>query len=345
MGDVLLAGPAIRAVATRARVTLLCGPAGAAAAARLPGVTHRIVQPLPWIAAEPERVDLQQVSTLVESLRESRFDEAIVLTSFHQSALPTALLLRMAGVPRIGAISEDYPGSLLDVRHHVDDDIHEVKRNLSLANAMGYHLACNDDDRLRISASPRVESPMPYVAVHPGASVPARTLAPAAWSDVVESLAQAGRRVIVTAGDAEAALARAVVRTAAATTASLRVTSDFDDLVAAVQGAGALVTGNTGPAHLAAALGTPVVSCFAPTVPARRWHPWRIPFALLGDQGVVCAGCRARSCPREEQECLAAVRSADVVDAVDALVDRVAAEPIAVEEDRSRVLSGRAIAS
>ena len=41
----------------------------------------------------------------------------MIFTSFHQSPLPTALALRMAGVPRIAAISEDYPGSLLDVRH------------------------------------------------------------------------------------------------------------------------------------------------------------------------------------------------------------------------------------
>ncbi len=42
-----------------------------------------------------------------------------MFTSFHQSALPLALLLRLAGSAAITAISDDYPGSLLDVRHRV----------------------------------------------------------------------------------------------------------------------------------------------------------------------------------------------------------------------------------
>ena len=49
-------------------------------------------------------------------------------------------------------------------------------------------------------------------------------------------------------------------------------------------GAAAVVVGNTGAAHLAAAVGTPVVSLFAPVVPADRWAPYRVPHVLLGDQ-------------------------------------------------------------
>ncbi len=45
--------------------------------------------------------------------------DALILTSFHQSPLPTALLLRLAGISRIAAISTDYPGALLDVRHRI----------------------------------------------------------------------------------------------------------------------------------------------------------------------------------------------------------------------------------
>ena len=58
-----------------------------------------------------------------------------------------------------------------------------------------------------------------------------------------------------------------------------------------------VVVGNTGPAHLAAAVGTPVVSLFAPVVPAERWRPWSVPHVLLGDQSAGCALSRARTCP------------------------------------------------
>ena len=60
------------------------------------------------------------------------------------------MVMRMAGVGRVGAISVDYPGSLLDVRHLVDDDVHEVVRSLSLGEAMGYRLPAGDDGALRV---------------------------------------------------------------------------------------------------------------------------------------------------------------------------------------------------
>ena len=124
-GDVLLSGPAVRAVAAGARrVTYLCGPRGRAAAGLLPGVDDIVVHRAPWIDPEPEPVSAEATSGLVDDLAGRAVDVAVVLTSFHQSALPTALLLRLAGVPVVAAVSEDYPGSLLDVRHQVDPDMH-----------------------------------------------------------------------------------------------------------------------------------------------------------------------------------------------------------------------------
>jgi ADP-heptose:LPS heptosyltransferase len=60
----------------------------------------------------------------------------------------------------------------------------------------------------------------------------------------------------------------------------------FAGLARVLAAADAVVVGNTGPAHLAAAVGTPVVSVFAPTVPAVRWRPWRVPHELLWIGGV-----------------------------------------------------------
>ena len=65
-----------------------------------------------------------------------------------------------------------------------------------------------------------------------------------------------------------------------------------------------VVAPNTGAAHLAAAVGTPVVSLFAPVVPAARWAPYGVPTVLLGDQDAPCAGSRARSCPVPGHPCL-----------------------------------------
>jgi ADP-heptose:LPS heptosyltransferase len=77
-----------------------------------------------------------------------------------------------------------------------------------------------------------------------------------------------------------------------------------------------VVVGNTGPAHLAAAVGTPVVSLFAPTVPVERWAPYTDQRILLGDLDISCAGCRARSCPVAGHPCLNSVGVPEVVSAV-----------------------------
>src|SRR3954447_25330394 len=91
-GDVLLAGPAVRAVAASAEVVLLCGPAGRQAAELLPGVTRVLTWSCPWIEYPPPPVREPEVEALVALLRGVRADAAVLLTSFHQSALPLALL-------------------------------------------------------------------------------------------------------------------------------------------------------------------------------------------------------------------------------------------------------------
>ena len=152
LGDVLLTGPAVRALAASGReVSFLAGPAGTEAAALLPGVTRVLAETLPWIDPEPAAVDPGRIRRLVRAVRRLRAAEAVIFTSFHQSPLPTALVLRMAGVRRISAISEDYPGSLLDVRHQLTADIPEARRNLSLAQAAGFGLPPGDPGTLAIT--------------------------------------------------------------------------------------------------------------------------------------------------------------------------------------------------
>ncbi|MEA2245457.1 MAG: hypothetical protein QOD24_5013 [Solirubrobacteraceae bacterium] len=321
-GDVLLAGPAVRAVAARAgRVTFLASPRGAAAAELLPGVDEVLVHECPWIEAPAPSVTRDAVEALVADVAGRGVDEAIVFTSFHQSPLPLALLLRLAGVETIGAISVDYPGSLLDVRHSVADDVHEVQRALSLAAALGYALASDDSRRLAIRrpAAARPELPeTPYVVIHPGASVPARAWRSDCHAALVAALAEGGRRVVVTGGPAETGLTATVAAAAPSAATDLGGRTDLAQLAEVLAGASAVVVGNTGPAHLAAAVGTPVVSLFAPTVPAVRWRPWRVPHELL-HVDVPCAGCRARECPVPGHPCLGGVTVATVVEAVERL--------------------------
>lgn len=322
-GDVLLAGPAVRALAADAdRLTLLCGPRGRQAAALLPGVDEVRCRRAEWIDPEPGPVRWEDTMDLVTELASLGCDRAVVFTSFHQSPLPTALLLRLAGVAFVAAISEDYPGSLLDVRHRVSDDIHEVDRGLSLAAAAGASLPPGDDGRLAIRRDEPVRSGLPdsYVVVHPGASVPARAWAPERHAALVAELTRRGRGVVVTGAPDERCL---TARVAGDDAADLGGTTDLGGLAEVLAGADAVVVGNTGPAHVAAAVGTPVVSLFAPTVPSVRWRPWGVPHELL-HVDVPCAGCRARHCPVPGHPCLDDVSVGVVADAVERLAEDAA---------------------
>jgi len=323
MGDVLLAGPAVRAVAAGAgRVTLLCGPRGRDAGELLPGVDEVVVAHAGWIDAEPRPVTRGAVDELVDRLVDLEVDQAVVLTSFHQSPLPLALVLRMAGVPTVAAISVDYPGSLLDVRHRVDEDIHEVERGLSLVATLGYRLPEGDDGELRVRLGGRGDAPeleRPCVVVHPGASVPARAWAPERHRELVDALVAGGRRVVVTGDASERGLTSMVAGGRRAGAVDLGGRVGLIGLAEVLAGAEVVVVGNTGPAHLAAAVGTPVVSLFSPVVPAVRWRPWGVSYELLGDQGAACAGSRARVCPVAGHPCLDGVPVADVMAAVERL--------------------------
>ena len=330
-GDVLLAGPAVRALAAGAdRVTLLCGPRGRQAARLLPGVDAVLCWRAPWIDPEPEPVSRAAVEALIAEIAALRADRAVVFGSFHQSPLPTALLLRLAGVPWIAATSVDYPGSLLDLRHLISDDVHEVERALDLAAAAGFPLPPGDDARLRITRPGAVQAKglIPglsaaregagYVVVHPGASGPARAWAPERNAQLVAALAGSGRRVVVTGTPGERELTARVAGPQRPEVSDLGGATDLGGLADVLAGADAVVVGNTGPAHLAAAVGTPVVSLFAPTVPPVRWRPWGVPHELLL-RDVPCAGCRARACPVEGHPCLAGVTVDDVLAAVERL--------------------------
>ncbi|MFZ0118646.1 MAG: glycosyltransferase family 9 protein [Pseudonocardiaceae bacterium] len=317
-GDVLLAGPAVRAVAAHAeKVVMLTGPHGSAAAELLPGVEQIIEWCAPWIDPEPAPVTTAHVAVLHDAVRAHKPRAALLLTSFHQSPLPLALLLRLAGVGWIGAISEDYPGSLLDLRHRVDGDPPEAQRALGLAVAAGYALPAEDDGRLA------VRRPLPdaehltgrrgYVVMHPGASVPARQWPAQHCAQAVRALTTAGHRVIVTGSAREKMLTAEV---AGDVGVDLGGRTDLRALAAVLDGACVVVVGNTGSAHLAAAVGTPVVSLFAPVVPAARWAPYGVPTVLLGDQHAPCRDTRARHCPVPGHPCLSGVDPAEVVAAV-----------------------------
>jgi ADP-heptose:LPS heptosyltransferase len=134
--------------------------------------------------------------------------------------------------------------------------------------------------------------------------------------------------VVVTGGRDERGLTALVAGPSRPEVADLGGRLDLAALAEVLAGADAVVVGNTGPAHLAAAVGTPVVSLFAPVVPAARWRPWKVPHVLLGRQDATCAGSRARTCPVPGHPCLNEVTVEQVVAAVERLAPGTGARAV-----------------
>jgi len=334
MGDVLVSGPAIRAVAAAAdQLTLLAGPLGEAAGRLLPGVDEVLVWSCPWIANPAPPVLPADLGGLVERLARLRLDEAVILTSFHQSPLPTALLLRLAGVPRIVASCEDYAGSLLDLRLPVAGDGPEPERMLAIVRAAGFELPPGDDGKLAVRRPPAPvgQPPAPqsrYLVVHPGVTAAARAYPAERWAESIRLLNDAGWPVLVTGSKDERELTAGIVAAARAglprrgdrpALLDLAGALDLAELARLLAGACVALAANTGPAHLAASVGTPVVSLFSPVVPATRWAPYGVPVALLGDQHAACRDTRRTACPVPGHPCLTGVEPAQVARAVECL--------------------------
>jgi ADP-heptose:LPS heptosyltransferase len=323
-GDVLITGPAVRAVAAaHDGVTFLAGPRGRAAAELLPAVDEIIEWQAPWVDFDSQELTAAHVDSLVKLLRDLAPSRVYIFTSFHQSPLPLALICRIAEVPWVGAISEDYPGTLLDLRHRVEAGVPEPERALSLVREAGCELPWGDDGGLAVRELPtlpndlaEILAPAPFIVFHPGAAVPARRPTTARSAQMVAALAAAGHRVVVTGDESEKALTAAVADTHAVDLGGRTTLATLGAVFAAAR---VVVTPNTGPAHLAAAVGAPMVSLFAPVVPASQWSPYGKKVIRLGNQDAPCRETRARTCPVLGHPCLDGITDAELLAAVDRL--------------------------
>ena len=331
IGDVLMTTPAIRALKeSRAehRITLLTSRAGAAAGVLVPEIDSVIVYDAPWLKATPTRPDSRHEHAMAELLRDGGFQAAVIFTTFSQSALPSALLCYLADIPLRLAHARENAYQLLTTRVaecEPESGIrHEVERQLDLVARVGcstadrrLSLRVPPDDRMRVRAllaSLEIDAASPWLVVHPGASAPSRRYPPEMF---VEALAlvveRTGAAVVVTGSASEHELAALVCDGIPGRSHELAGVLTLGELSALIADAPVLLTNNTGPAHVAAAVGTPVVDLYALTNPQHT--PWMVRSHVLSHD-VPCRNCFRSVCPERHHECLRGVRPEQVADAV-----------------------------
>jgi lipopolysaccharide heptosyltransferase II len=327
LGDVLMTGPAIRALKTRSRVTLLTSPAGGAVAELMPEVDETLVYEAPWMKASRPGSDSGPAFELVNRLRGRRFDAAVIFTVYSQSALPAALLCTMAEIPlRLAHCRENPYGLLSDwvPEPEPEEQVrHEVRRQLDLVETIGRHCA---DQHLRLAVAPAarrrvstllsdagIEAQGRWIVAHPGASAPSRRYPPELFAAACASLAdEHGVALVFTGDEHERSLVDDVRERIAAPSISLAGRLALGELAALLEAAPVLVAGNTGPVHLAAAVGTPVVDIYALTNPQHT--PWGVPSAVLSHD-VSCRWCYKSVCPTGHHLCVRGVKPEAVVEA------------------------------
>jgi ADP-heptose:LPS heptosyltransferase len=337
LGDVLMTTPALAAIRhalPQARITLLASPAGAALAPHLPCVDQAIAFEAPWTGgAPPDSASREgrggslgrRERQLTERLAAQRFDAAIIFTVCTQSALPAALLCRMAGIPLRLAHARENPYALLS-DWIPDTDVmgpglrHEVARQLALVGALGWS---PPDLRLQLQfgaqhvrralvrlAQAGVQAAQPYFVVHCGASAASRRYPAPQFGAAAELIARrSGLMPVFTGSAAEAGWIAQARQAMTQPSAALDGRLDLGGLAALIAGARVLVAGNTGPVHVAAAVGTPVVDLYALTNPQHT--PWQVPARVL-NRDVPCRYCLKSLCPQGHQGCLHPVTPEEV---------------------------------
>jgi len=309
MGDVLMTTPAIRALRETlgCRVTLLASPSGASLAPLVPEIDDVIVFRAPWM--KPPCDD----ASVLEAIK--GFDAAAIFTVYSQSALPAAYLCTLAGIPRRLAHCRENPYHLLT--DWVPDPEpastvrHEVRRQLDLVAAVG---CSTDNERLsfRVPDSARrslPELPDPLIVVHPGASAASRRYPPESYARALDVL---GHQVVFTGDAAEVELVESLRSTMAVPSRSLAGRLSLAELGALIEAADLLICNNTGPAHIAAAVGTPVVDLYALTNPQHT--PWQVESRVLFHD-VPCRNCYKSVCPTGHHQCLRGVPPERVAEA------------------------------
>jgi ADP-heptose:LPS heptosyltransferase len=275
---------------------------------------------------------------MIAMIKERQFDGAIIFTSYHQSSLPAAYLCYLADIPLRLATSIDGPGSLLTTRHkHPERMMHEVERGLDLVNAIG--LTTNNLELvLKVPIKAResiyeflsvqnVDPNRPLLVIHPGCSMPARTYPWDMYTRVIDLLVEClDPTIVVTGARDERPLVEQVLgkvqehnRKAILACAGIL---PFPEFCALIEAADLVITNNTGPMHISAAVKTPVVALFALTNPPEQWGPWHVPHKQLYHD-VSCRICYSRICPYN-QECLRLVTPEMVADvATELLIETV----------------------
>jgi len=309
LGDVIQTLPtleALHAAYPEAEIFWLVEEAAAPVLSRHPALAGVLIcRRQAWLQAVRSRqgrlVAWQEGRRLVEALRQQPFAAVLDLQGLFKSAFWTWL----ARSPRKIGFAGTREGSSLVLTDRLppyDPDEHAVRRYLRLAEHLGAAAAPVRFRLALLAAAGRDLAPLwtkgagPLLILHPGTRWPSKHWPPPLWAQLADALLQVRRAKIVFTGSAADRHLIAQIRASMQGPAvDLSGRTDIAALARLFFQADAAVTTDTGPMHLAAAVGTPVTAIFGPTAPWRT-GPYGRQHRVVRT-GVACSPCRERRCP------------------------------------------------
>jgi lipopolysaccharide heptosyltransferase I len=262
----------------------------------------------------------------VGELRARAYDVAVDL----QGLLKSAAMTRFSGARRVvgfesAALREGAASWFYGETASVPSGSHIIRKNLSVLPALGVTPPPRIDFPFRVPASAVAETVWTEAAsrgdgrfalINPGAAWPNKRWAPDRFGTIARHLRDRHQLPsFVLWGPDEATLADDVVAVSDGAAARAPQTS-LGDLLALASRAALMISGDTGPIHLAAALGTPVVGLYGPTWPERN-GPWD-PNDEIVSRAATCECHHKRQCQRgDSRMCINEIDVADVGAAVD----------------------------
>lgn len=279
---------------------------------------------------------------MLNELRIARFDAAFVA----YPRFRVAFLVWLAGIPiRVGTGYRWY-SFLFNKKvfeHRKTVEKHEAEYNLSLIHAAGCALPARPQVRLAISAMENVVDGVRQslgvtdadrlALLHPGSGGSARDWKSENFSKLAVALAHKGFRVVITGGTADQALVDKIAAEAGSAATPFVSTLSLREFGAFIHTAKIFIANSTGPLHIAAAVGTPVIGFFPPVrvMSPKRWGPLTEKKIIFVPDPARCTRCRGGVC--RGNECMEQIEVNDVAEAA----MKLAAEPALAVDNRSMV--------
>jgi ADP-heptose:LPS heptosyltransferase len=310
IGDVLMLGPAVRAVketSPQARVTLLASPGGSTAAPLLPWIDDVITwRPVWQDVGHRMSFNPAYERELIDMVAQRNFDAALIFTSFSQTPHTPGYVCYLAGIPLRAGESNEFGGSTLSTQlQGAPTEMHQVERNLRLVEYLGFvvrdrtlKVALSQEARAAIPSlleSVGMKPEQPYIVIHPGASAKARRYPADRFGKVASLLQQRGWQVLVTGVEREEALLQEVY-SLAPNVALLQAKTTLSEYAALLERAALVICNDTLPMHLADAVRTPEVVLFSGTDYEEQWRPRSTQSRLLR-RPTPCHPCYLFECP------------------------------------------------